>query len=118
MGIGRLSGEGSSSGVGDLILPRLRRLAGLGRAKAPKGEKEEGACDVVGLRFASGVEGAEGSAELFLRCVIGLGIPEGMILLACTVCSGSSLPESDESDGERTRSEWRRLCFLRIGGVI
>jgi hypothetical protein len=87
---------------------------GLGRAKPPpKGEYDEG-----GLRAANGVVGAEGSRDVLLRCDIGLGIPEGIILLAWTVLSsGSSLPESDESDEDLTRSEWRRLCFLGIGGV-
>jgi hypothetical protein len=63
-------GSSSASGVGDLILPRLRRLIGLGRAKAPNGEKEDGAW----VRSADGVSGAADDA--LLRLATGLGMPE------------------------------------------
>ena len=92
---------------------------GLGRANPPpNGENDDGAKVGVCLRPASGVVGADESREVLLRCDIGLGMPEGIILLACTVLSCcSSLPESEESDEDLTRSEWRRLCSLGIGGV-
>jgi len=92
---------------------------GLGRAKPPpSGENDEGAKLGVCLRPANGVEGADGFREVLFRCDIGLGMPEGIVLLTCTVLSScSSLPESEESEGDLTRSECRRLCFLGIGGV-
>jgi hypothetical protein len=64
------------------MLPRLRLFMGLGRAKAPKGEKEDGAWGEVGLR---GVTGPDDSFNPFLRCAMGRGIPEGFSLPAWTV---------------------------------
>jgi hypothetical protein len=85
------------------MLPLLRLFIGLGRANAPKGEKEEGPC--VGERAARGVVGVF-VEDLDCRAT-GLGMPEGRVRggTALSGFTGSSLSDPDESEGERTRSE-------------
>lgn len=107
-------GSSSASGVGDLRLPRLRRFMGLGRANAPKGENDDGAW----VRAGGGVSGAVDDP---LCRATSLGMPEARMRgggAACSLEAASSLSDPDESDGERTRSECRRCCFVGTGGVL